>query len=289
MDEKAIAEKLQSFDISQIALSDLTSYAITFCKNVLIALAILMIGRFLIKRIQLLVRKIMERRQVEPSLNSFLDSLITITLNFVLGIAVIGVLGIETSSFVALFASAGVAVGMALSGTLQNFAGGVMILIFKPYKVGDFIEAAGFAGTVREIQIFNTILRTKDNQTIIIPNNNLSTGSMRNYSTAPERRIDLAVEVAYGSNVQEVRQILAEIINQDERILKEGDFAPAIPMIKMGSSSIVLEMRMWVESANYWPVNFETIEKVYTTLTERGIDIPFQQVDIHVKEAKKNK
>lgn len=283
MNEETVSSSL-SLDLSHLALSDLVSFATSACKNLVIAALVFFIGRFIIKRIIMLVRKIMEKKNMDPSLFTFLDSLISITLNFVLAIAVIGILGIETSSFVALFASAGVAIGMALSGTMQNFAGGVMVLIFKPYKIGDYIEAAGFAGTVKEIQIFNTILITPDNQTIIIPNNSLSTSSMRNYSTATHRRVDIDVEVAYGTDAAKVRGILEEIINENPLILKEGAYAPAIPMTAMKGSSIEFQMRMWVESANYWGVKFDVTEKVYTVLTERGIEIPFQQLDVHLKQ-----
>lgn len=283
MNEETVSSSL-SLDLSHLALSDLVSFATSACKNLVIAALVFFIGRFIIKRIIMLVRKIMEKKNMDPSLFTFLDSLISITLNFVLAIAVIGILGIETSSFVALFASAGVAIGMALSGTMQNFAGGVMVLIFKPYKIGDYIEAAGFAGTVKEIQIFNTILITPDNQTIIIPNNSLSTSSMRNYSTATHRRVDIDVEVAYGTDAAKVREILEEIINDNPLILKEGAYAPAIPMTAMKGSSIEFQMRMWVESANYWGVKFDVTEKVYTVLTERGIEIPFQQLDVHLKQ-----
>lgn len=282
MNEEAIPSAL-TLDLSHVALSDLVSYATTFCKNMIIAVLVFSIGRFIIKRIINVIGKIMDRKQLDPSLRTFLDSLITITLNFVLAIAVIGILGIETSSFVALFASAGVAIGMALSGTMQNFAGGVMVLIFKPYKIGDYIEAQGFGGVVKEIQIFNTILTTPDNQTIIIPNNSLSTSSMRNYSTAAQRRVDIDVEVAYGESTENVRKVLMELIDQNPMILKEGAFAPTIPMTAMKASAISFQMRMWVESANYWTVKFDMTELVYHTLQEKGIEIPFQQMDVHIK------
>lgn len=282
MNEEAIPSAL-TLDLSHVALSDLVSYATTFCKNMIIAVLVFCIGRFIIKRIINVIGKIMDRKQLDPSLRTFLDSLITITLNFVLAIAVIGILGIETSSFVALFASAGVAIGMALSGTMQNFAGGVMVLIFKPYKIGDYIEAQGFGGVVKEIQIFNTILTTPDNQTIIIPNNSLSTSSMRNYSTAAQRRVDIDVEVAYGESTENVRKVLMELIDQNPMILKEGAFAPTIPMTAMKASAISFQMRMWVESANYWTVKFDMTELVYHTLQEKGIEIPFQQMDVHIK------
>ena len=198
-------------------------------------------------------------------------------------IAIIGVLGIETSSFVALFASAGVAIGMAFSGTLQNFAGGVMIRVFRPFRVGEFIEAQGYSGTVKQIQIFSTILTTVDNQTIIIPNGGLSTGSMKNYSKQPYRRVDIDVEVAYGSKPDAVRKVLLDICAKDGRIMSQDPMKPFIPMTSMGSSAIVFQVRVWTESANYWGVKFDTTETIYKRLAEEGIEIPFQQIDVHMR------
>lgn len=272
-------------DLQNMALSDLVAYATQFGRNILIALVVFFIGRIIIKHLISLVKTLMKKRNVEASLFSFFESMISVTLNLVLAIIVISILGIETSSFVALFASAGVAVGMALSGTLQNFAGGVMVLVFHPYRVGDYIEAQGYAGTVKQIQIFNTIIVTPDNQTIIIPNGALSTGSLKNYSTESHRRVDLNIEVAYGSNPDEVRKVLNAIINADSRIAKEGAYAPTIPMISMSSSSIVFQMRLWTESSNYWGVLFDTTETAYKKLGEAGIEIPFQQIDVHMKQA----
>lgn len=268
---------------SEAAITYITSYLVALGKNLIIALAIYFIGKFIINKIESIVHKIMEKRNIDPSLRTFLNSTINIVLHFVMIIAIISVLGIETSSFVALFASAGMAVGMALSGTLQNFAGGVMVLIFKPYKVGDVIEAQGFCGCVKEIQIFNTVINTPDRQTIIIPNGGLATSSLKNYSTDPIRRVDLDVEVAYGTKPEDVRAVLNKIIEADSRILKTNDFAPTIPMTKMSASSIVFQMRVFCESANYWGVLLDNTEKVYNELTKAGIEIPFQQVDVHVK------
>jgi small conductance mechanosensitive channel len=220
---------------------------------------------------------------MEASLTSFLNSLVSISLNVILVIIIVGILGIDTSSFLAVFASAGIAVGMALSGTLQNFAGGVLIMLLKPYKVGDFIEAQGFAGTVREIQIFSTILGTPDNQTVIIPNGPLATGSLKNSTKAPTRRVDIDVEVAYGTAPDAVRKVLMDIITADERIMQSGVFAPFIPMTSMGSSSLTFQMRIWVKAPDFWNVKFETTEKIYRQLGEAGIEIPFQQMDVHIK------
>ncbi|MCF0159722.1 MAG: mechanosensitive ion channel [Bacteroidaceae bacterium] len=282
MGEETIASTL-TFDLSKLALSDLVSFGTTFCKNVILALLVFMVGRFVIKRVVVIADKIMERKKMEPSLYSFLNSLLSITLNLVLAILIIGIMGIETSSFVALFASAGVAIGMALSGTLQNFAGGVMVLIFKPYKVGDYIEAQGFGGVVKEIQIFNTILTTPDNQTIIIPNNSLSTSSMKNYSTAPFRRVDIDVDVCYGTDTAALRQLLQEVVDRHPMILKNADYPTSIPLTTLKESSISYQIRVWVQSADYWTVKFELTEQVYNTLRVNRIAVPYHQVDVHIK------
>lgn len=269
--------------LSEKALNNMMEYAMTLGKNIVVAVIIYIVGKFIISKLTKVVRKLMQKRNMEPSLYSFLDSLMSICLYFVLVIAVIGVLGIETSSFVALFASAGVAIGMALSGTLQNFAGGVMILLFRPFRVGDVIEAQGFCGAVKEIQIFNTVLTTVDNQTIVIPNGGLSTGSIKNYSTQPYRRVDINVEIAYGTKTEDVRKILDSICEADSRIVKTEGMQPSSPMVSMGSSSITLQLRVWTESANYWGVMGDTTEAIYNRLTAAGIEIPFQQIDVHMK------
>lgn len=269
--------------LTESTLNNIVNYCVTFGKNIVVALIIYIVGKYLIGKITKVMRKVMQKRNIEPSLFTFLDSLVTICLYFVLAIAVIGVLGIETSSFVALFASAGVAVGLALSGTLQNFAGGVMILLFRPFRVGDVIEAQGFTGAVKQIQIFNTVLCTVDNQTIIIPNGGLSTGSIKNYTTQPHRRVDINVEVAYGTKPEDVRRVLNNIVDNDPRILKTEGLAPTSPMVSMGASSIVLQLRVWTESANYWGVMGDTTEAIYNKLTEAGIEIPFQQIDVHMR------
>jgi small conductance mechanosensitive channel len=172
---------------------------------------------------------------------------------------------------------------MALSGTLQNFAGGVMILIFRPYRVGDFIEAQGFGGTVREIQIFSTILTTPDNQTIIIPNGGLSTGTIKNSTKASRRRVDIDVEVAYGTQPEAVRNVLTTLCEAEPRIMQGEDNPIAMPMTAMSASSIVFNLRIWVKAEDYWPVRFDMTERIYTSLTAAGIEIPFQQIDVHMK------
>ena len=283
IDTTKVASGTASFDWSNFDLSLLFDYIITFGKNLIAAIIVYIVGRFIIKYVKKAVHAITVKRKFEASLSTFINSLVSISLNVLLGIIIIGVLGIDTSSLIAIFASAGIAGGMALSGTLQNFAGGVLILILRPYKVGDYIEAQGFAGTVKEIQIFSTILGTTDNQIIIIPNGPLATGSLKNSTAAPRRRVDIDVEVAYGTDPEKVRAILSDIIATDERIIKDDPYAPIIPMTTMSTSSIIFQMRMWAKSEDYWNLRFETIEKVYKTLTESGIEIPFPQMDVHIK------
>jgi small conductance mechanosensitive channel len=223
----------------------------------------------------------MVNRKIDASLVPFLTSMANILLKVLLVITVMSMLGIQMTSFIALLGAAGLAVGMALSGTLQNFAGGVMILIFKPFKVGDFIDAQGFKGTVHEIQIFITILLTLDNKTVIIPNGGLSNGSVVNYSTQESRRIDWTFGIAYGDNTEEAKIILLELILADERILK--DPAPFVGVKELGDSSVNFTARGWIKQADYWDVFFDMNENVYNAFNEKGINIPFPQMDVHIK------
>ena len=268
--------------------SMLGQWALGFCKNLLVAIIVYIVGAWLIKWARKLVIKMLEKSKVDKSLYSFLASIVNVVLWFTLIIIIISILGIETSSFIALFASAGVAIGMALSGTLQNFAGGVMILLFKPFKVGDYIEAQGYAGTVKEIKIFNTILRTNDAQTIIIPNGGLSTGSMKNYSTEPYRRVDLDFQFAYGSDLNEVKKAIQEIQQRNPLVLqgpvKDSPVvaAPWIGVTKLADSGVVVNTRTWCKGADYWTVYFYINETVYQELKERGFMFPFNRVDVNI-------
>lgn len=278
-----VVSELTKLTPGDVALSDIIGYITTFGKNLLIAVVVYFVGRFLIKYAIKAFQLMAVKREMAPSLATFLHSLISISLNLLLAITIVGIMGIDTSSFLAVFASAGVAVGMALSGTLQNFAGGVLILILKPYKVGDRIEAQGYAGVVKEILIFHTLLTTPDNQTIIIPNGPLANGSLINSTAATTRRVDIDVEVAYGTKTDDVRKVLNHIIETDERIIKDSaDLAPAIPMTTMGASSIIFQLRLWGKSADYWNLKFDLTEKIYQELTAAGIEIPFQQMDVHL-------
>ena len=248
------------------------------------AVLVLIIGLWVVKMLTKGFDKLMVKSKMDDSLRPFLMSLVGTLLKLMLAISIMGMLGIEMTSFIAILASAGLAVGMALSGTLQNFAGGVMILIFKPFKVGDFIDAQGHSGTVKEIQIFVTILNTPDNITIIIPNGGLSNDSMINYSSRSTRRVDWTVGVAYGESVEKVRKVIRKLIDDDPRIL--DDPASFIKVGELADSSVIFTVRGWVKADDYWDVFFDMNEKIYTTFDKEGISIPFPQIDVHVNTIK---
>lgn len=261
-------------------MTQLISGAIHLGLKILIALLIYWIGKFVIDSLYKVVQKTLERKSIEKSINTFVLSLIRVVLMLLLIVTIIGVLGINTSSFVALFASAGVAIGMALSGTLQNFAGGVMILLFKPYKVGDFIEAQGASGTVKEIQIFNTILITGDNKTIIIPNGKLSNEMVTNYTKAGTRRVEWIIGISYGDDFDKAKELLTRYIGEDQRILSQP--APTIALNNLADSSVQVLVRAWVKSDDYWNVLFDMNERVYKEFGEHQLSFPFPQMDIHI-------
>ena len=272
---------------SESAIQSLSGYAVDFCKNVVAAIVIYIVGKWLIKKISALATKLMEKRKVEPSLSTFLSSIINVVLWFVLIIAIISVLGIETSSFIALFTGAGMAIGMAMSGTLGNFAGGVMILLFKPYKVGDYIIAQGYEGIVREIQIFNTILTTTDNKTIIIPNGGLSTGSMQNVSKQPYRRVDLSFQFCYGTDYDEVRKAIADIQSRCPQIIQEpieGEpvIAPWQGLASLDESGVTIATRSWCKTSDYWAVAGYMNYTVYQELRKSGFMFPYNKLDVTI-------
>ncbi|MCM1029134.1 MAG: mechanosensitive ion channel [Pseudoflavonifractor sp.] len=270
--------------------------------HIAVAILVFYIGRFIIKRIHRLVARVMVRREVDLSLSTFILSMVKIVLYFILIITVVGILGINTSSFLALFASAGVAIGMALSGTLQNFAGGVLILLLKPYRIGDYIEAQGYAGTVKEIQIFHTIINTYDNKSIIIPNGGLSTGTINNWNRAATRRVSWDVSLAYGDDVEKARTFILEMLHGDERVIKghhstydpaapnksllshddSPDLSPTVVLSEMADSAIKLSVRAWTATPNYWALFYEINERLYRELPLAGFHFPFPQLDIHL-------
>ncbi len=256
---------------------------VTYGPKLIGALITLIVGMWIISILRGVIRRQMEKREVEASLRGFLNSMLGITLKLMLWIAVIGMMGVEMTSFIAILGAAGLAVGMALSGTLQNFAGGVMILIFKPFKVGDVITAQGYTASVREIQIFNTILKTGDNKTIIIPNAGLSSGSMVNFSVEPKRRVDFTFGIGYGDDVDKAKEVLMNLIKADDRILNDPA-EPFIAVSELADSSVNLVVRVWAEAANYWGIYFDLTEQVYKTFDKEGLNIPFPQMDVHIQK-----
>ncbi len=246
------------------------------------ALLIFIVGRFLIRLVNRLVERVLVKRKVESSVKSFVGSLVSVALTILLIISVVGALGVQTSSFTALLASAGVAVGMALSGNLSNFAGGLIILLFKPFKVGDYVEAQGTGGTVQEIQIFHTILVTPDNKVVYVPNGALSSGVVTNYSHETTRRVDWTFNVSYGEDFSKVKQVVESILARDTRV--KNIPAPFIALSTLADSSVNVVVRVWVDSADYWGVYFDINQAVYETFNAQGISFPFPQLTIHRAE-----
>jgi small conductance mechanosensitive channel len=248
-------------------------------EKIVAAVIIWVIGKFIINWINRLVAKLLKKRNVDPSIQSFVRSLVNIMLLIMLILAVIGKLGIELTGFAALLASAGVAVGMSLSGNLQNFAGGLIILLFRPYKVGDYIEAsAGVAGTVKEIQIFHTILTTVDNKVIYVPNGSMNSAVITNYSHLDTRRVDWTFGVEYGEDYDRVRQVLLGLIQSDKRILQTPE--PFIELSELADSSVNITVRVWVKSSDYWDVFFFMNQAVYATFNKEGIGFPYPHLTI---------
>ena len=247
---------------------------------ILSAIATLIIGLFIIGRIERVFHKIFAQRKIDSTLSSFFLSLINVSLKILLLIIVITMLGIETTSIVAVIAAAGFAVGLALQGSLSNFSGGVLIVFFKPYKVGDYIEAQGHAGTVKSIQIFNTVMITPDNKTIIIPNGAISNSSIINYSTEKNRRVELIVGIGYEDDFDKAKSLIKNLIVNDSRILKEP--IPFVRVSNLGSSSVDITTRVWVDKNDYWNVYYDLVENVKKEFDKNKISIPFPQTDVHL-------
>ncbi len=258
----------------------LIDLAVDYGPKLLLAILVLLIGLWIIKLVLKGTNRAMERSNMEISLRKFLSGFFGILLKVLLLISVASMIGIATTSFVAVIGAAGLAVGLALQGGLANFAGGVIILMFKPFKVGDFLEAQGYMGTVSEITIFTTILKTPDNKTVIIPNGALSNGSMVNFSTEPQRRVDMVFGIGYGDSIEMAKLVLKKLVDSDARIKKEP--APQIVVGELGDNSVNFNVRVWCDSADYWGIYFDTHEKVKIAFDESGISIPFPQRDIHL-------
>lgn len=261
-------------------LALLKSWALFYGPKVLAAIVIYVVGRWVAQAFRNILRKVMTKRGVDPALISFASSLTYITLLVFIIIAAVARLGIQTASFVAIIGAAGLAIGFALQGSLSNFAAGFLIIMFRPFKIGDYIEGGGTAGIVEEIEIFTTILNTYDNKVIIVPNAQMLNGNITNYSVKETRRVDLVVGVGYGDDLQKVRQVLQGIVDADSRILK--DPAPTVVVIELADSSVNFAVRVWVNSGDYWNVFTETTEAVKKRFDEEGISIPYPQTDVHL-------
>ncbi|WP_255434147.1 mechanosensitive ion channel family protein [Carboxylicivirga sp. M1479] len=248
--------------------------------KILVAILIVVIGLWIINKIIKGFKHLLASQQIDETLVPFLVSLSSVTLKVLLFISVINYLGVNMTSFIAILGAAGLAVGMALSGTLQNFAGGVILLILKPFKVGDYIEAQGQTGIVKEIQIFNTILTTLDNKIVIIPNGGLSTGAMTNYTKEPTRRVDFVFGIGYNDDIDKARDIILEVANKNELIMKDPEMF--VGVLEHGDSSVNLVTRVWSKTEDYWAVYFYMMEFVKKEFDKQGITIPYPQRDVHM-------
>ena len=286
MNEKQVNE-LVTFDWSTLPMlikDKGIDLGIDFTIRLATALAIFLIGKFAIKLIISAISKIMAKQTTDRTLELFICNLVNISLMVVVIIASIGALGIETTSFIAIFGAAGLAVGLALQGSLSNFASGVLIVLFKPYRVDDYIEAAGISGIVEKVQILTTILKTVDNKQIIVPNSQIMDSIITNYSAKETRRIDMKISVGYQDNIDFVKATLYEIISKDKRILTEPK--PMVVVSELADSSVNFVIRTWVKSAEFWDIKFEMIETIKKSFDEKGISFPYPQQDVHIYHKK---
>ncbi len=244
------------------------------------ALAIFLIGKFAIRLVVSAIRKVMNKQKVDKTLETFICNLVGTSLLVVVIIAAIGALGVETTSFIAIFGAAGLAIGLALQGSLSNFASGVLIVLFRPYRVGDFVEAAGIAGSVEQVQILTTILKTGDNKQIIVPNSQIMDSIITNYSANDTRRVDMVIGVSYDDDLDKVRKTIEELLAAEDRILPEP--APKIAVSELGDSSVNFIVRPWVNTPDYWGVMFDLTEAIKKRFDKEGISFPYPQQDVHL-------
>ncbi len=274
-------EQIDKLSATSLELQDISiELGMKYGPDLVLALVTLFAGLWIIGMVTRGIAAAFEKSGLEATLRKFLKSLINIGLKALLLISVASMMGIETTSFIAVLGAAGLAIGLALQGSLANFAGGVLLLIFRPYKVGDFITAGGQSGTVRSIEIFSTIMITGDNKTITIPNGAISNAAIINFSTQETRRVDIEFGIGYDDDLKKAKSILTGLIEAEERILK--DPAPLIVVSSLGESSVNITTRSWVKSADYWGVYFELLENTKLALDENGISIPYPQRDVHI-------
>ena len=276
-------DKMKIDSLMGIKYSDINQFLVKIGTNILLAVAILVIGFWLVKMVVKTLKKILRKSNTDESLVSFLSSLLTMVLKVLIVVTSITQLGVEMTSFVTILGAAGLAVGLAFSGTLSNFAGGVMILIFKPFKVGDFVLSQGEQGTVKEIQIFNTYLHTADNKVIILPNGPVANGNITNFTKAERRRVDLVFGISYGDNLKTAKDLITKFIDEDTRILNEP--APFIGVEALSNNSVDISVRVWTDTTDYWNVYYSLNERVYAEFEKAGLHFPHSpQVQI-VSEA----
>jgi len=254
---------------------------ISYAINIAIAIAIFVIGKKIASIIKNIIQKMFNKADMDETLSKFLTDIAYAVMVIFVVLAALSRLGIDTTSFVAIFAAAGLAIGLAFQGALSNIGAGVMIIFFKPFKLGDFIEAGGTMGTVEEINIFNTIFKTGDNKIVIVANSNIISGNITNFSAKDTRRVDLTFGIGYDDDLKLAKQTLIDIVNADDRILQEP--APFVAVSELADSSVNFVVRAWVSSGDYWGVHFDTIENVKTTFDDKGISIPYPQMDVHSK------
>ena len=279
----AVAEKLSTTPASDL-FTEFLDKMVTFGLKVLAALVLYTVGVWIIRRIKKAISRIFERKGTEAAIASFVQSITSIALTVILIIVTVGVLGIDTTSIAALLAGGGMAIGLALNGTVQNFAGGIMILIFRPFKAGDYIETSGYSGTVSEVTITSTKLVTPDNKVVIIPNGSISNNTINNYSHMPLRRLDLTVDVEYGTSEEHTKEVLLGILKADDRILSSqtGASDPFVALSALKDSSIQFVIRVWVKSEDYWNVNFDLLAKIYNELPKNNIMFPYPKLDVNL-------
>lgn len=252
---------------------------IAYGSQLLLALVTLLVGWWIIGRVTRAVQALLQRRNVDPTLHSFIGTLVNIGLKALLLVSVAGMVGIETTSFIALIGAAGLAVGLALQGSLANFAGGILILVLRPFRVGEYIQAQGVEGTVDSIQIFHTVLKTADNKTVVVPNGTLSNGSIVNFSRQPTRRVSIDLRISYGDNVKHARKVLLQLAHADSRVLKDPE--PAVWLATLGESSVDLSLRVWTKTDDYWGVFWGLQEQAKEVFEIEGITIPYPQRTMH--------
>ncbi|MFH1460172.1 MAG: mechanosensitive ion channel domain-containing protein [Candidatus Omnitrophota bacterium] len=268
----------------QELLSKVYIYMAEYGLNIIAAILIFIIGKWLAKLVVSIVKKILTKAKIEKTLTNFVSNIVNVGLMAFVIIAALNKLGVETTSFIAVLGAAGLAVGLALQGSLANFAAGVLLIIFKPFKVGDFIQAGGALGTVQEIQIFNTIIHTMDNRREFVPNAKITGDNITNFSDVDKRRVDLVFSISYSDNIKTAKEALKKVLAADERVLK--DPKPVIAVSELADSSVNLVCRPWVKPEHYWDVYFDTIENGKIALEQNGITIPFPQTDVHLFKEK---